>query len=277
MSEEEKKFVPPVGRIQCKCSNSNSMQQKLTKMSATTKQCATPLTIDLEPEGLNVEETATRKVVARPGPLIGSGLNFRGWLIDEIDPRAAQTYLLNHLHTSKGDRTHIIAAISSDTAKEGQAVGVIAFGDFKDNLDRGLVSKVFFPFTQGEDVANRELATIRHALQEGLRQIKDREGDYDRDRQGAVKVKTLTIVTTHVEAIRRIASYSGVRAPRQMKLCFRPETLLRDIADISSILAERDVTTCICYAPNDSAGPLTLAAVNASFLKELDGLTKRDH
>lgn len=43
--------------------------------------------IDLDSEGINVEATATRKVVARPGPLTGTELNFRGWLIDEIDPR----------------------------------------------------------------------------------------------------------------------------------------------------------------------------------------------
>lgn len=72
-----------------------------------------------------------------------------------------------------------------------------------------------------------------------------------------------------MEPVRMLQGYTSVRMPRQMKPSYKLETLLRDIAELSSNPAERDIAAFIYYAPEYSTGPLTLAAVNASFVREI--------
>jgi hypothetical protein len=188
-------------------------------------------------------------------------------MIADYNPLAAASYAEHHTRAIKGDRAHIMASVVSDS-KDGQAVGVACFGDLHENLDKGVVCKIFFPFREGSDVATRELAAIRHAFQEGAFQVEDREAGID-DGQDGIKVKTFTAVTTSIEAIRRIRAYSSVRTLRQAELCYEEGTLLQDIVELSSELAERNVAPCIYYAPENATGPLQLAGVNASFGKEL--------
>lgn len=222
-----------------------------------------------EPEMLDTTETPTRQVTARLGPIKSNKIDFRGYIIADINPTTATRYAKEHLRMIKGKRAHILAAVASENAKDEQGVGVVCFGDLHENLDRGLVSKVLFPFKIGDDVVRRELAAIRHALQEGTCLVWDRE---DGDDDEAVKVKTLTIVTAKMEALTRILGYNMDKEPKKTKLCYRTSTLLRDIAEMSSSLAAREVAVCLYYAPEDSTGPLTLAAAHAGFGNDIDGI-----
>ena len=156
------------------------------------------------------------------------------------------------------------------TARDNQGVGVVSYGDRHQNFDQGIHSAIWFPFKQGEDVVLRELAAIRHAFLDGRMKVSSREKGAETGKQAAVKVKTFTVVTTQMEAIRRIENYNGVKGRRQMKIYMKEESLLHDIAADSSLLAERDVFACLYYAPDESTGPLKFAADMANFKKDID-------
>lgn len=232
-----------------------------------------PYIINLDqPELLDTTQTPTREVIERPGPIVAGGqLEFRGWLINDYEPTAAKFYANSHLDSIRGNRAHILAAVVSATAVENQAVGVVAFGDLNKNRDKGQINKVFFPFTQGEDVLRRELAAIRLAFQQGFIQVMDRQDGFETVDSKPMEVKTFTVVTTNMNAVWAIRDYKIDRIPTEFKLCYKLETLLQDIAEASDRFAKRKVAACLYYAPEGSTTPLILAAINASFAKEIQG------
>jgi hypothetical protein len=230
------------------------------------------INLDDQPELLCTAQTPTREVIERPGLIAaGSQLEFRGWLISDYNPDAAKSYANNHLDAIRGKREHMLAAVATATAVENQGVGVVAFGDLNKNRDKGRISKVFFPFRQGENVLRRELVAIRLAFEQGLFDITDRQDGLETVDSKPMEVKTFTVVTTNIDAVWAIRDYKNDRLPRQLKLCYKLETLLQDIAEVSDAIAKRKVAACVYYAPEGSTSPLILAAINVSFVREIQG------